>query len=198
MIRLNALANNWANWMVKNGAAEDNFEIYAYGAECIFSEIIANICVFGIAFALDFPLQMLVWQIFWLPLRLQIGGFHSRLNHIVCTIVSTAIAVGSVLLIPILETASWLVWPGIGISGIITFALAPVVHPNHPMSERRVRKAKMLGKFILAAEALIIVISYFTAPIWVSLSAYLGMLMACIMCVIGKIANSYVAAENDA
>lgn len=176
--------------MVVNGADADNHEIYAYGAECVLSEIIANITVFSISFLFGFPLEMLIWQLFWLPLRLYIGGFHSKVNHIICTIISTAIAVGSILVIPYVSTIGWIIWIEVGTSILITFSIAPIIHPNHPMSEKRVRKAKRYGRIICIIEVAAITLAYFLLPGWVSQAAALGMFMACVMCIIGKFTMS--------
>lgn len=60
------------------------------------------------------------------------------------------------------------------------------------MSQRRVQKAKMSGRIICILELMLITSAYYLMPIWVSQAAYLGMLMACVMCAIGKATNRQV------
>ena len=75
---IHTFATVWANFLIRNGANKENKEILIYGMEAAINEILANIIVFSIAFILHVPLEMLIWQIFWLVLRVNLGKASPR------------------------------------------------------------------------------------------------------------------------
>ncbi|MEG0681823.1 MAG: accessory gene regulator B family protein [Eubacterium sp.] len=174
----------WADHLIENGADPKNKDVIIYGIEGAVSEILANIAVFTIAFLIGKPLEMLIWQIFWLPLRVNIGGHHAK-HHITCLVYSTALAVGCVLILPYILNWAWLLIVEITITIIVSFFFAPYVHPNRPASDQHIQKIKKRGKLIAGIECFLIILFYFLLPIWVSYVAALGMFAATTLCIIG-------------
>lgn len=184
------LSIKWVDWLMQNGADPENRDVLEYGAECAISELVANVVVFLFAFLLHSTLEMLVWQLFWLPLRLCIGGYHSPRNHLTCIIISTGLAIGCVLLAPLVISIEWFIWPVLVICGIIVFVVAPVLHPNHPISENRKSKMKRNGRVIFIFEAAIILFfNFINMPLLASVAGT-GMLAAVLLCLIGKFTNA--------
>ena len=181
-------ANKWADWLVANGAEPESHEIIVYGIECAFNEVIANLIVFAIAFIIHMPLEMLVWQVFWLILRVNLGGHHAK-SHFACIAYSTLLAVVCVLLVPVIVAVPVLIPIEILFSLFIAFFVAPSIHPNRLVSEERIIKIKKRGRVICVAESVIIIALYFTCPAWVSHVAALGVFSAAILCLIGKFTN---------
>ena len=181
-------AAKWADWLVTNGAEPESREIIIYGIECAFNEIIANLIVFAIAFIIKMPLEMLVWQVFWLALRINLGGQHAK-SHFACIVCSTLLAVVCVLLIPVIVLFPLLILIEILFSISIAFFVAPSIHPNRLISEGRILKVKKRGRVICIAESVIIFVLYFTFPAWVAHVATLGMFSAAVLCLIGKFTN---------
>lgn len=183
------LAVKWANSLVNHGAEKENLDVMIYGFECALNEITATILVFAIAFIIGKPLEMLVWQMFWLPFRVNLGGHHAS-SHLWCIVYSTALAVGCVLLVPLLTLYSWIIWIEIIFSILIAFTIAPVVHPNRQTSDARRIKFKKYGRIICLIETGIIVVAFFL-PIatWFAQCAAIGMSSAALLCLIGKFTN---------
>lgn len=186
---IHTFATVWANFLIRNGANKENKEILIYGMEAAINEILANIIVFSIAFILHVPLEMLIWQIFWLVLRVNLGGHHAN-SHWACLTYSTVLAVGCVLLLPYITMWTWILPIEIILSLIVAFFIAPFIHPNRLSSEKHKLQVKKRGKIIALVESILIIIFYFIFPLWVAQVAALGMFSAAVLCIIGKISYS--------
>ncbi|KXL53908.1 accessory protein regulator B [Anaerotignum neopropionicum] len=57
-------ANTWANWLVENGASRDDYEIYAYGAECMLNELFSDILLILTALLFHKTFEMILDQCF--------------------------------------------------------------------------------------------------------------------------------------
>lgn len=184
------LSIKWVDWLMQNGADPEDRDVFKYGAECAISELVANAVVFLIAFLLHCTLEMLVWQLFWLPLRLCIGGYHSPRNHLTCIIISTGLAIGCVLFAPYTISVGWFLCPVLVICGIAVFVVAPVLHPNHPISENRKLKMKRNGRIIFIVETVIILILHLINMTLLASVAGTGTFAAVLLCLIGRFTNA--------
>lgn len=189
------LAHRWADWLVQNGADADNRDVFIYGFECMLNEVIATVLVFAIAFIIGRPLEMLIWQVFWLPFRINLGGHHAS-SHFWCIFYSTALAVGCVLLVPLIQHYDFLIWIELAFSIFVAFVFAPVIHPNRLVSDERRRKFKKDGRIICVIEAAIIAALFFFAPAWLTHTAAIGMSSAAALCLIGKFTTPKVASAE--
>lgn len=183
---IHELSCNWANKLVKYGASAENEEVIAYGIECLLNEIIVDIIIFIFAFIIGRPLEMLVWNVFLLPMRYSIGGHHMS-SHIKCIVSSTLWAAVCILIYPYLLGIPWLIPIEIALTLIIAFRFAPFVHPNHPMSDSHKAKLKRNGKIIAVIESAVIVVFCFFLPDWVAQVSALGMFSATVLCIMGFI-----------
>ena len=65
-----------------------DIEIYAYGLECIFMEILGDILLFTLALLFDFFLHSLLWTIGLVLVRFHAGGYHAK-TPVQCLFIST-------------------------------------------------------------------------------------------------------------
>ena len=181
---MNKLAKTIANLLVQNGADPEMEEVYAYGIECTLSTLLILVLLMTAGFILRKPLQMLVFILAWLPLRMLVGGAHAN-THWMCTLVSVGLGTVSVWLSDYINMI-----PAIAIIAMsiccytVFFLTAPVVHKNHPISERRYRKTRIIARIYAAVECAVIIIlaligSRMTAP------AFMGLFTTAVLSVIG-------------
>lgn len=179
------LAKKWSNYLIEHGADPENEDVLVYGIEVAINEIIADIIAFAIAFIIGKPLEMLIWQLAYLPLRVCLGGHHAN-SHIVCLIYSTVLSVACVLLLPLIVGIWWLPILDIILTLIIACFVAPFIHPNRQVSDSYRVVLKKRGKIVAVVASIVVTITYFVCPEWVAQIAGLGMLAATIQCIIGK------------
>lgn len=129
-------AVRWADWMVENGAPEDQREIYRYGAECVINEVTSDLFLLILAFYLNRMWEMAVWIALFTVLRVNLGGFHAS-SHGKCVVCSTVAGVVCTFLYPVFTGNLFLsaICAGAGMG--VVLGIAPVVHKNHPVSETK-------------------------------------------------------------
>ncbi len=178
-------AKKRADSLIEKGADPENREILVYGIECSINEIIANIIMFAFAFAIGRPLEMLIWNVFMLPVRVSLGGHHAK-THSMCLAYSTALAVVCIIIYPFLLNLSGLVYIEIAITLTVAFTIAPYIHRNHPVSDTHRDKLRKWGRIISVIESGIIIFLLVFATPWMAQVAGLGMVTASVLCIIGK------------
>lgn len=177
-------ANKFADWLVENGAPSDNREIFAYAVECLLNTILIFGIIIAIGAILNRFLITIIWILFFLPIRHVSGGLHAP-NHIGCLIFSVAVGVACILIPPIMSGLWWLIYVGIIASITIVFAFAPVIHTNHPLSEKRIQKMKKSARILIVIESALIILLFTSAIPEFSYAALLGVLAATISTLIG-------------
>lgn len=175
----------WTDWFIRNGANPDDADLLAYGIECLLFEMIANGVAFAIAFLMGMPLEMLIWQLFWLPLHLNLGGHHVS-THLGCLAYSTAYAVACLLILPLVLSFPVLLVIEIALTLTVAFTIAPFVHPNRLASEEHIRRVRKRGKIIALLESFLVFLFFVFFPPWVAHIAGLSILTAAILCIVGK------------
>lgn len=180
------LAQKFARWLVNNSDyhSEDDYDVFVYGAECALNEIIAEAIIFALAFLLGVPLEMLVRQLFWIPFRLNSGGFHAS-SHVLCIVISTILAVTCVFLAKAIVDYSWILFLELILSIVIAFTVAPVVHPNNPVSESNYMRSKKMIRGIAVVESIIIIVLFLTVSKVYASIAVMGMFSAAVFCMMG-------------
>lgn len=181
------LAEKFANWIIQNGGAEDDREVYVYGVECFLNTVLT----FGIIIVVGILLNRiditLIWLIFFVPLRHSSGGMHAS-NHINCLITSLSIGIGCMLLNPFLLSTIWIVVIGLIGSIIIIFSYAPVIHANHPIPNEKTFKIRKIARYVIVIESIAILILAFVSFSYAT-AAILGVLSASTSTLIGHIKN---------
>ncbi len=182
------IANHIANWLVNNGAKEDKQEIYAYGVECLLNTFLTFGVILIASFFMHKTSIALIWFFFFLPLRHTSGGAHAS-TSLRCFMISISIGIGSMLLNSFISKYIWLILVGIIFSLIIIFSFAPVVHPNHPISQRRVPKVRKAVRTIILIQSCLIILFLLLRINSIAAAAVLGILSASFSTAIGYFIN---------
>ena len=181
---MKSISNSIAKALVKNGADPELEEVYAYGIECTLSTLLILALLMTAGFILKKPLQMLVFILAWLPLRMLVGGAHAN-THWMCTLISVGLGTVSVWLSDYINIIPAAVLIGIAACCYAVFFLtAPVVHKNHPISMRSYRKTRIIARIFAAVECTVIIIlaligSRMSAP------AFMGLFTTAVLAIIG-------------
>ncbi len=184
-------AEKYVDKQIEKGADPEKREIMVYGVESTINEIIASGIIFAIAIIIGRPLEMLIWNLFMLPIRFSFGGHHLK-THLACLIYSVGIAVLCVMVYPLLLSFPWLIPAEIVTTMLVSIIIAPYIHPNHPVSSSYRAKLKKVCKIIAATESVIIILLFYFAEPWFVHIAGLGMITASIQCIIGKCQSLFV------
>ena len=139
---------------VKTGSDEDSREVYQYALELILSTVIGFAAILAVA-SITIGIQYgIVFLVFFSALRSVAGGYHAD-TYLKCFCVSVAMFVGVVVVCEVLMYfamgSRWLILPAIA-AGVYIIFRAPVLHPNQPLSEKRVQKNKQVAKVIVLVE----------------------------------------------
>ncbi len=180
------LAEKIAAGLIAKGADPENKEVLVYGMECILSEIIVNAIIFTFAFLIGRPLEMLIWNLFMLPLRVNIGGHHAKTPSR-CILFSVVLAAACVLVYPLLQGWYFLLCIEIILSCVIAFFFAPHVHESHPISEAHRAKIRGWGKRAAIIESVFIALFVIFQQNEFAQIAGLGMLSAVLLFFAAKI-----------
>lgn len=173
-----------ASELIKNGADSELEEVYAYGIECTLSTLLILVLLMAAGFMLRKPLQMLLFIFAWLPLRMLVGGAHAN-THWMCTLISVGLGTASVWLSDYISRIPAAVMIALSICCyVVFFFTAPVVHKNHPISQKRYRKTRIIARIYAAVECIIITVlailrSPFAAP------AFMGFFTTAVLAIIG-------------
>lgn len=181
---LKSISLKIARYFVKYGADPEMEEVYAYGIECTLSTVLILALLIVAGFILRKPVHMLVFILAWLPLRMLVGGAHAN-THWACTLVSVGLGTVSVWLSDYINMI-----PAIAIIVMsiccytVFFLTAPVVHKNHPISERRYRKTRIIARIYAAAEcAVIILLALICSPM--AAPTFMGFFTTGVLAVVG-------------
>ena len=182
MIR--SLSNRVADLLINIGGDSKMREVYAYGCEGILSTGLILALLITAGFILGKPLQMLVFILAWLPLRMIVGGAHAN-SHWACTLVSVGLGTVSVRLSDHINKTPAAVMIVLSLCCYaVFFFTAPVVHKNHPISERRYKKARMIAR-IYAAVLIAIVIALALIGTEITASVFMGVFTTSVLSLLG-------------
>lgn len=149
----------WVDYMIRSGAPEENRDIYEYGLECTLNELASDVLLLVAAVFLHRVWQMLLWIAVFNIMRIHVGGYHAK-TPAGCLFGSTMAGIVCVMVYPLLARPAWLMWGAMIACNIVIWMIAPVTHPNHPVSEKRLqvvgKRAKILGGVMMAAVVIFI------------------------------------------
>lgn len=169
------LSEMLANKLVQNGANAEMEGVYAYGIECTLSALLIVILQIAAGLVLGKPLQMLVFILAWLPLRMIVGGAHAN-THFACTLVSVGLGILSILLSECIIITQILLLIILLLTGYcVLFFMAPVIHKNHPISQQRFNKTRTVARIYAAVECAAI-IALILLKSTMAMSAFIGYL----------------------
>ena len=181
------LAKNVAHFfVVKNVASKSKEAIYAYGMELLISDVLNTLIVLLIALTSHTLPAVIIFIAVFMILRRFVGGYHAN-NHLSCMF--TLIMVMLAFSYGICNVRIQLMWIlsicFITIALPVIFCIAPVPHPNKPMSEEK-RKRSIIS--IVALSAVVIALIVFQRE-EISLYVSSGILLSAVMSLLGCFLN---------
>ncbi len=185
-----------ADSFIVSGANPDEREIYAYAIECLLGSAICYGLLLLLSVIISSFFEMAVWLLFWIPLRLNFGGFHAP-THALCTVLSLILGVGGVLLAKYFMPDLPVILVSMAFCILVTFMVAPVLHANKPASESRQKQAKKAVRIVVIVESAAIILFYFIFPRWVSSAATYGVVLTVLFGLLGKAVNKLPEANES-
>lgn len=134
--------------LIENGADSASEEIYEYALICLFNELFIDILLLAGAYIIGAFKEMVLWILVFNSMRMNIGGFHAATPE-QCGFYSVMLGLLCVL------AGKLLTFRYVGISAVfivclgIVYKTAPILNPNHPLSEERKRRARTRGFLFL-------------------------------------------------
>ena len=184
------IVKRFVSWLINNSGREDMRDVYAYSIECILNISITFSCLLFISAILGKACNILIWFIFFLPLRHTTGGIHAS-SRIACFMISMAIGIGSILIAPILSGYNGFIIVGIIFNILIVFLLAPVIHHNHPVPKQRIQKIKKTARVIVLIETGLLIIFVINDYYNAAFTAMIAMLAATVSTLLGYMEQKY-------
>lgn len=158
----------------------DEVEAYVYSMELLYSLLLNMILAGSIAILTGMIFPITAFLITFIGTRQCIGGYHAK-THLGCMTIFAIVLLGFSILvrrIPV-QSAPWICMIAVIISVMLVVLLAPVEHPNKPLSQNekvRLRKRGLCMVFVVSS--LVIVMISFSVARWYGLYFSLGQLTA--------------------
>lgn len=165
--------------MVQKIVEESREAIYAYGMELLLSDVLNALIVLLISLISHTLPAVIVFTTVFMGLRKFVGGYHAN-SHLSCMFTLVVVMlIFSYGICNVSEKYAWVVSIGfVAISIPVVFTLAPIPHPNKPVSD--VKKAKLKKRsriFILLLSMLAFTLIIFrlnTISLYVSSGIFLS------------------------
>lgn len=162
---MDKLANTLTDYYIrKNVIPEDKREIYSYGFKLIIADVINYIIIISLGIVFNRLIESIIFLITLCGLRQFSGGFHAktfwlcRLSMIttcLCVMLLTDIVTYTGLEIIIATSVN-------AISVAFIMIVAPVVHPNKPLSDKQKHNNKIksiITSIFLSIVSIILIVS---------------------------------------
>lgn len=135
-------ARRFSGYLIEHGAAPEQREVYSYSVECILNLFFSDLLLFSIGLLLHQIPALLVWNISYTLLRVNIGGYHAS-THGRCILAGTAVGLISLPL-----NHLWFMLPGAVTVLLLVILLdigflAPVPHERRPVTLQKKKKARI-------------------------------------------------------
>lgn len=172
------LAKSTACFFVRNNLVDkEDEEVYAYGMELLLSTVFNLIIALFIAIVTDTFIPCLINLTSFVTIRIYAGGYHAD-THIGCM---TTLAIVQSLFVAIIKMTPVKViqisTPFMLVASILLIViLAPVAHPNKPLSERlkvKLRKKAYISTLVWTAFTLAFLV---LGKVYISFCSAYGML----------------------
>lgn len=188
---ISKLAKGIAHFFVVQNITEKSKEvIYAYGMELLISDVLNTLIVLLIALISHTLPAVIVFVAVFMGLRKLVGGYHAN-SHLSCMF--TLVVVMLIFSYGVCNVSGKLIWLlSIGFLALslpIIFCIAPVPHPNKPMSEEKGvklrRRSRILAVFLSAIAVILMVLRINELSLYVSS----GILLSAIAALLGHFLN---------
>lgn len=150
------LAKSTACFFVKNNLIEkDDEEVYVYGMEILLSTVFNLIIALIIAITTDTFIPCLINLSAFVTIRIYAGGYHAD-THEGCMLTLTAVQSIFIVIIKVVSVEILKIFIPIMLvaSVFVILRLAPVAHPNKPLSDNlkiKLRKKSCISTFLWLA-----------------------------------------------
>lgn len=188
---ISKLAKNMAHFFVLQNITEESKEaIYAYGMELMIADVLNTLIVLLIALISHTLPAVIIFVAVFMVLRRFVGGYHAN-THLSC--MTTLVAVMLIFSYGICnisnEVSRIFSICFIIVSVPIIFCVAPVPHPNKPMSEEKgiklKRKSRVLSVFLALSVIALALFKFNKLGLYVSS----GILLSAIAALLGRFLN---------
>lgn len=123
---------------------EDDRDVYEYGFESLYHNIIDIISIAIIALWFHMVVQVIVYHVAFICLRSSAGGYHSK-THLRCFFMSTAILLLSLLGISQISSSLFCIFIA-ALSLILIWLRSPLEHENSPLNPAKKARLKTISK----------------------------------------------------
>lgn len=188
---ISKLAKGIAHFFVVQNITEESKEIiYTYGMELLIFDVLNTLIVLLIALISHTLPTVIVFVAVFMGLRKFVGGYHAN-SHLSCIL--TLVVVMLIFSYGICNVSGKLTWLlSVGFSALalsIIFCIAPVPHPNKPMSEEKGmklrRRSRILAVFLFAFAVILMAFRNNELSLYVSS----GILLSAIAALLGRFLN---------
>lgn len=146
-------------------AAEEERAIIRYGLEVMLETVLAYASILILAWLMGDLMETVVFLGAFMLLRCYAGGYHASTRWR-CYLLSLTM-VGIFILALAWTPAAWVPALSVGSAGVavgLVFALAPVAHPNHPITVPECRHYRRRSRQIVLAEAAVVFVGTLVFP----------------------------------
>lgn len=189
---ISKLAKSIAHFFVIQNITDESKEvIYAYGMELLISDVLNTVIVLIIALISHTLPAAIIFVTVFMTLRKFVGGYHAN-GHLSCMLTLIAVMlVFSYGVCNIQEKHIGLFTVGfVALSLPIIFIIAPVRHPNKPISEEKMeklkRKSRLLSVLLSISAVMLVILHFGKLSIFVSS----GILLSALAALFGYLLNS--------
>ena len=165
----------------KNIIKKEDYEIYQFGTEVIFSTVVNTAIVLMLGMILGFLFETVVFLIAFAVLRTYAGGYHAK-SHWGCIISFVTMYGVCMLIVKFLPLEYVSIFSCIlsGISLIAVLKLAPIEHPNRPFEGNEFKVYRFFAVGIAIFEVGLIVLFLVLIPGLAKISLILSLAMVCV------------------
>lgn len=188
---ISKLAKNIAHFFVVQNKTEGSKEvIYAYGMELLISDVLNTLIVLLIALISHTLPAVVVFISVFMGLRQFVGGFHAN-SHFNCmfTLVMVMLIFSYGICNVSGQVAQIFSISFITIALPIIFCIAPVPHPNKPMSKGKAVKLRKRSYFLTVVLSTVVIALLVFQYRKISLYVSSGIMLSAIMALLGCFLN---------
>ncbi len=142
------LAQWFGNYLCKHNIIEEEYtDVYVYGAELFLSFVITTVIIAIIAVVTHTIWISIAHLIVFISLRRFTGGYHAQ-THLKCKLITIAVYLAVIVSAHYIDI-NWFTYIVLLIVGnSIIFYKAPVENHNKPLTEREIKKFRLLSHIV--------------------------------------------------
>jgi len=160
------MSKNMSSFFITKGIIpDDDRDVYVYSFEILLSTLVSLCAVAVIAAISNTVVQMFLFFLGFVPLRLIAGGFHAK-NHFRCFIILLFVCAAFLLILYYIP-ANYII-PAIlaasSLSLLLTFLFAPSEDKNKPATDEETRRFKRKSRFATIIYTVSVILALILVP----------------------------------